>query len=504
MDDIVKQLHAIYKLTDNTYSSKGTNEIKLSAISKTINESNKVLKDVFNAIIDSDVSTIDLSEMNTVTQLRTLIESESNSLVKVSLIISYLHHVVFDLMGKEEACYSVLKGKNEMNITDDVDYYVYVIAKVEQNPLFYLLSVIFSLESLFMNRFYIGIDFEYTGGKYIKLYQMNYDHKVAKQKFIFILNPLDLEDYMINHFIDMIICNGSIKKILHGTDSLDLPYIYTDLLKNDSDKIIRFTKSMIDTRFFCEYYKLNKGGSGDDARCNIYNDDKRKSGVYNFDLITEAKQNELAEMLYSLPPERMWNLRTMTKTELLYAAYDCLFLKYFYYKIISFAIADETTDEAIKGVTFLYRNVLFELCQFLILESKKITGLVSKCKEDIDPVHNFMVKSNQISHDKQLKMLDVYQSVSQGISLASPRVQIDSLLKVTYFKTPMVILLKKITYSILSNRCKIYQNKMTVYTTRQSTQMIHDHFAEYKFPVLKDMFREIEMAIETRIRKSYC
>ena len=50
-----------------------------------------------------------------------------------------------------------------------------------------------------------------------------------------------------------ILSNSKILKILHGSESLDLPYIVDELYNNDMEGLIDFFLSMIDTKYLCEY-----------------------------------------------------------------------------------------------------------------------------------------------------------------------------------------------------------------------------------------------------------
>ena len=100
--------------------------------------------------------------------------------------------------------------------------------------------------------------------------------------------------------------------------------------------------------------------------------------------------------------------------------------------MIYLATQDEITDIGKKNVIELYKNVLVELTQFVYLEKKEITFLVSKCKEEVDIVNNFFIKKpNTI-----LKMIDVYNQISTNIETTSPQINVDNLIKVKYFKAP--------------------------------------------------------------------
>ena len=162
----------------------------------------------------------------------------------------------------------------------NIIYYINVCSKNEQNISFHAFILLIALESLFNRHFYIGIDYEYTNKK-IQLAQLNFEHNIALESFIMIISPGELESSIMKNFVDLIICNKYIRKILQGADSLDIPYMYQIMLQDDPDKIIAFTQTLIDTRFLCEYYKLTRNEESDD-KCSIYDEDPKRSAIFFF------------------------------------------------------------------------------------------------------------------------------------------------------------------------------------------------------------------------------
>ena len=67
--------------------------------------------------------------------------------------------------------------------------------------------------------------------------------------------------------VKKILGNYRILKILHGSEALDIPYMFNDLIQS-TKYIIRFTNSFIDTRYICEYYNLENNLK--DRKCKIY------------------------------------------------------------------------------------------------------------------------------------------------------------------------------------------------------------------------------------------
>lgn len=424
---------------------------------------------------------------------------------RLSLGLSLLHAMVYGLMttdtGLEDPVennyYFKLNGKEEMIVLKkDIIYYIFVSIKTEKNFVFHLFILLYSLESLYHHNFYLGIDFEKTNNK-IQLTQLNFEHHEDTRSIIMIINPNELTDNMLNTYINLVYCNKYIKKILHGPDSSDLPYIYNTLLQNQNDKIIQFTRTMIDTRFLCEYYKTNLE-TGADNKCSIYDMDASHSAVFYFGLISEKKQRELSELLDLMPADIPWNIHKLPRNKFLYAQYDVIFLKYFYYRIIYLAEQRGTPAEH-RAIVKLYKHVLYELTQFFYLEKRNITNLLVECKKEIDPLNNYMIHYGGTVE----KLIDLYKSMTSGIVTTDPKAEIDKLLKVSYYKNNLTILIKKLFYNGLSEKCKIYKDKKTIWVTTTPPDYLFDFFQKSKYTYLLHFFREIKIILDTRIRQRF-
>jgi len=500
LDKYLGPYDQLYQSIIKIHNSNVSATDKWTQIATLMSSQSEIISNLYSALKKESRKGIKLDYDFDKDQLATQIETEANSIIKVSLIITALHHVIYELMSTDGNYYFKLDGIKEMAVLKKpLVYYISISIKNEQNIYFHAFILQYALESMFNKHFYIGIDFEYTNKK-IQLAQLNFEHNVALQSMILIVSPNELEKVMNDNFVRMIICNKYIKKILHGSDSLDIPYMYEHLLENNPSKIRRFTRTMIDTRFLCEYYKLNKQ-EGSDYKCSIYAETKDSSTVYYFGVITEQKQDELAAMLDAMPPvhDIRWNIHKMPESQVLYAQYDVIFLKYFYYRMIYVATLDEETAARKKDIIQLYKHVLGELTQFGYLESRGITFLANKCKSEVDPMNNYMIrKPGGIT-----KLIDVFNVVSLGINISDPKVSIDSLIKVNYYKTRINILLKKMTYTIISKKCRIHKDKLTLYTDKLDNQYIFDFFEEMGYLFLNKIFRSAESILESRI-KPYC
>lgn len=498
IDNIVSDLQLFYQKISEYYGLKLSAIEKWTSIANYMHNNNGTIVKIFKIIKKQDNRDqikleIDMEQ----SQLEKRISQESNLLVKSSLIISAMHHIIYDLLSTEGNYFLSLNGKEEMRILKkDLKYYINVSIKNEQNIYFHACILLYALESLFDTHFYVGIDFEYTNRK-IQLAQLNFEHDIALQNIIMIVSPNELEPIMMENFINLIICNKFIKKILHGSDSLDIPYMYNLMLQNDPEKIIKFTKTLIDTRFLCEYYKLTRDEPSDN-RCSIYDEDPTRSAIYYFKVISNEQQQKLTELLESMPAPQdiQWNIHKLPQSQTLYAQYDVLYLKHFYYRMIYVATEDEESESSKKAIIELYKNVLNEITRFVYLERNNITFLMAKCKEEVDIVNNYFIrKSGNI-----LKMIDIFNQISVNLETSNPKVSIDKLTKVNHFKIPVMTLIKRIVYGFISQKCRVQKDKSTIWTDKLDNQFIFDFLKTMEYNYLLNMFKELSKILETRVK----
>lgn len=429
----------------------------------------------------------------TIKDLFAKIDVEKSHLTLIHYLVIVLHNIVYDLASQEGNYFFSLHGQEEMIILKKpIQYYISINKKKEQNILFHAFLLTYALESLFHKHFYVGVDFEYTH-RIIKLAQLNFEHKSDLRSFIMIVSPSDLTPIITSHMIKYVMCNSHMKKILMGADSLDYPYMRDEMFQKDPSKIIKFTNSMIDVRYPCEYYKAVHGVDLNYSKCSIYD------AVVYFGVISQEKRDQLTlmEETMPVPVDRDWTITHLSISQQKYVQYDVIFLKYYYFRMIYVATNDGTTDKEKKGIIDLYKHVMYELTQFIYLEKSAITLMTLKCKEEVDVMNNYMVRRPHHIY----KMQDIFKTVSTGLVTTDPYADIDKLNNVKMFATTIMLVIKKIVYTLISQKYAIHKSKMDTWKEKLSNDFVFDFYEEMGYQYLKRLFMELEKILRERIGK---
>lgn len=214
----------------------------------------------------------------------------------------------------------------------------YFMMQVNNNllkKLFLIYAILYSEDSVEIKNM-IGIDFEFNSGK-IALCQVGFYPNVSDKKnkkiYVYIFDPKDLNENETHLLIEYVFVQKNSYKVMHGSDSIDIPYIYEELFNFNKKLMIDFTKCLIDTRFLCEYYKIL---FSDNKKCSLYN------ALNFFGIISDKKYLQLEQNNKNMGPiyKVIWNIDNMNKNQLIYAAYDVIYLKQFVNRIFKLVKSD--------------------------------------------------------------------------------------------------------------------------------------------------------------------
>ncbi len=272
----------------------------------------------------------------------------------------------------------------------------------------------------------IGVDFEFNRVKNqreIALCQINFIKN--KKMDIFLFYPPNIKKDIFKRLLisDCI-------KILHGSESLDLPYLFDNIInKNDREK---FCNNLIDTRYLCEYYNSS---NNIDGKCKIYD------LLLNMKVISHRKYKKLMEndKLMGNIWEINIDVKTMSKELIKYSIYDVLYLPKLFNKFPKNEI---------------YHNIIPEIgCIVFIL----------RYDNKLDEMYTNISSYNLNKYVDNYTFNDVYISVFEWIMTND---LIYNLYQINYFKKFIELLIKNILYNYLDSSIKlnnfnIKNNKIT-------------------------------------------
>lgn len=294
------------------------------------------------------------------------------------------------------------------------------------------------------NKYHCAIDFEFNKNN-IALMQLCF--KFDKYKYIWIIDPTMCDSKDIDIVNDKLLLNKKVYKILHGSESLDIPYMYHSLFNDDVGKIVKFMKRMFDTRFLCEYVRSCSGLMG---RCSMYD------AMLFFDVISQDKYDKLNEgckkmgKIYTIT----WSIGNLSNVQIKYAYYDVIYLS----KILN-NIYGKIQNDCVDYVRTHY--YLVDIIRFVIMEKKKVAYDVSNVKILIDKMNNYMIDVN----NKCVMLCDMYKLVMNNCVLHDDKgyIYVEYITKSDYIRGTMCTIFRYIVYScIIKLEIPMYMKKNVV------------------------------------------
>lgn len=236
---------------------------------------------------------------------------------------------------------------------------------------------------------YIGLDFEFNPkshtSKKIALAQLYLEgYPDINNELGLVFDPTDeiIEDEFRNTLL-----TDNIKVILHGGESLDIPYLFNELFKNKKE-IVKFTSNLIDTKYLCEYDLLINPIEG--YRCKIYYLLLQKK------VITEKKFNDLIQnekdmgKIYKI----IINVENLSDNLLKYSIYDVIFLPQLIRNLKFESNKDLQIVNTLSQLNFLWKNNLIPSINSQKETIEKIFNSYNKNNIRINEIFNIII--NQI------------------------------------------------------------------------------------------------------------
>lgn len=284
----------------------------------------------------------------------------------------------------------------------------------------------------------IGVDFEFNRVKNkreIALCQINFMKK--KKMDIFLFYPPNIKKDIFKKLLisDCI-------KILHGSESLDLPYLFDNIITNDNDNDWdKFCNNLIDTRYLCEYY--NSSNNIINGKCRIYD------LLLQMKVISQIKYDDLMknDKLMGNIWEINIDVKTMSKELIKYSIYDVLYLPKLFNKFPKNEI---------------YHKIIPEIgCSVFIL----------RYQNKLDELFVNISKHNLTKHDNNYTFNDIYISVFEWIMTDE---FMYNLYRINYFKKYIELIIKNILYNYLDNSIKLFDFNINL----KLIEIINKHIKE--------------------------
>lgn len=389
-------------------------------------------------------------------------------------IIKFLYYIIH--------CY--LRDKNDLELdgakemidekANNVKYIIFKTDTKEKLNIFLLFIRIFYIIDPSLTN-YLGIDFEFNT-KIAALIQICFEgFKIPDDNniysFIFIFDPNQLTDSDKKCLINKYFINDKYLKILHGAESLDVPYLFETFFNNNKKIIKQFTKNYIDTRYLCEYY--NRDQLKNENKCKIY------FALLNVGVINQVQFDKLIKNQDDMGPiyEIKININNINNELLKYTLYDVLFLKNFFLKFIY--------DEK-NNMKKIYFSVIPEITQFILLEKKNITNYFLKYKYELDKRNN----NYTFIDGKFYKLIDIFKKISKNINLVKIKLKI--LLDINYYRTFLFYLIKLITYNYVIKKYKVFAAKNVLVVKLLNIQITKDDIKMNNYKNISILIENIE------------
>lgn len=252
------------------------------------------------------------------------------------------------------------------------------------------------------NEKYLGIDFEFNkvnDKRTIALCQLNLEDS-SDNANIFLFYPLDLSKKQIDIFKKLLI-DKSIIKILHGGESLDIPYLFDNILTTKKNQNL-FCLNFVDTRYLCEYYHLENNNIDNKCKINFLLLEMNVISKKQFDFL-EKQENKMGPIY-----EIIINVNNLSDLLILYTLTDVLYLpdllKKFpkndiYQKIVPQVTSFSFNIKRIKDFnnftqTIAKYNINYIKTKFNIFQLNMIFNSVFYLLKDNIPIFNFITEIN--------------------------------------------------------------------------------------------------------------
>lgn len=357
-----------------------------------------------------------------------------------------------------------------------------IINNDEHNKFLESLKKINKLSSKY--EIFMGIDFEFNT-KRIALMQIYFQinkKKSIKKKYYIVYPPI-FNLILLDYFNNNIIANTNILKIVHGSESLDIPYILHELLDNNIDLIVNFFKSMVDTRYLCEYINLSENNKN---ICSLY------ELLFNSKVISNEEKNNL-----DLNEEKMGpiyniiiDINKLTPELITYSIHDVVYLVDLYINL-----KDNITKKNKNDFSILCESV-----RFIFMERRYFTNIVNDIITLINKMNNYFyflkINENYVKHifiDTFNKNIKEYFNIHLNLNY---------IVNINYLKSYLLNLFRIITYITILKYYNVKESNIKIidFTLDNEYQNIIDIFKYLEYIHLIDLLNDYYKFIDNKLK----
>lgn len=322
---------------------------------------------------------------------------------------------------------------------------------------------------------YLGIDFEFNkvgkANRDVALMQINLESDDSNDGYVIVLYPPELPKPDLDILIKLV-TEPVIIKILHGAESLDIPYMFNQLLSNKI-QVSGLCTNFYDTKFLCDYSHISEKKQG---RCSIY------YLLTENKVITQKKFDELENIEHATGPIYLINIdiHSMSHDVFRYSLYDVLYLPELIKKYI------------VKGIE--YNKII-----------PQITCAINKYKRNIE--------IDFINLEKIINTLNIHYIIQNGSTILLHEIwecyyywisdsagYFTNLKEIPNFKHFFEIITKMIIYSHVTRLFPVHKTK------KETIHLPVEYWDKFilwlkKYPDVSNLFDEYSSLIHKDINK---
>jgi len=326
----------------------------------------------------------------------------------------------------------ILYGKDEFySNLNNKTYYIYKIDnKEKENKMYEIFNQFINNQNNNINeKHYLGIDFEFNkiskGDRDVALMQINIEND-SNNGYIFVLYPPNLEkkDLLIK-----LLTHNNIYKILHGSESLDIPYLFNQLLIS-IDNINNFCKNFYDTKYLCDYYNIENNIT---EKCSIY------ELLLNQKIINQNKLDELNKMNEIIGPLYLININIYKLNDNIfkYSLYDVIYLPELLKKFIN------------KNI--IYNKYISESLVIILKYKRNVENEILKIQKYVNNLNLAYV----LNYNDKIFLIHIWEMYFYMYFD-------NNLININYFKKFFEVITKFLVYYNIINLFSVYKNNNLV------------------------------------------